>query len=86
MHINSLLRRSQAPEANLTKQERIGLAQLKKGKDRLVLTADKGAALAVMDKEDYCRKAEVLLEQLAYRTIACDPTHKIKARLKQNLD
>ena len=51
--INSLHRRSQAPKTNLTKQERIGLAQLKKDKERLVLTADKGVALVVMDKEDY---------------------------------
>ena len=34
-----------------------------------------------MDKEDYIRKAEKLLEQLAYRTIVRDPTNKIKARL-----
>ena len=57
------------------------MAQLKKDKDRLVLTADKGVALVVMDKEDYIRKAEELLEQPAYRTIDRNPTNKIKARL-----
>ena len=49
------------PKAILTKQEGTGLAQLKKAKDRLVLTAYKGVALVVMDKEDYIRKAEELL-------------------------
>ena len=34
-----------------------------------------------MDKEDYTRKAEELLEQPAYRTIDSDPTNKIKASL-----
>ena len=55
--------------------------QLKKEKDRLVLTADKGVTMAVMDKEDYIHKAEECLEQLAYRKLDKDPTNKIKARL-----
>ena len=50
--INSLLRRSKAPKANLTKQERIGFVQPKRDKGRLVITMDKGVALVVMDKED----------------------------------
>ena len=66
--INSLLRRSQAPKPNLTKQERRGFAQLKKDKHRLVLTADKVVALVIMDRKDYIQKSEVLLAQLAYRT------------------
>ena len=81
VNINSLLRRSQTSKPNLTKQEGRGLAQLKEDKDRLVITADKGVALVVIDREDYIQKAEVLLAQLAYRTIDRDPTNKIKARL-----
>ena len=50
--INSLLRRAQVPQSNLTKRESMGLAQLKKDKDRVVLTADKGVAMLVMDRED----------------------------------
>ena len=46
-----------------------------------MLIADKGVAMAVMDKEDYIQKAESLLVQLAYRTIDRDPTSKIKAKL-----
>ena len=79
--INSLLRRSHTPKPNLTREERRGLAQLKKDKDRLFLTADKGVALVVMDKEDYIQKAEVLLAQLAYKSKDRGPTNKIKARL-----
>ena len=41
------------PKPNLTKQERRGLAQLKKDKDKLILTVDKGEAMVVMDKEEY---------------------------------
>ena len=54
--INSLLRRAQVPKSNLTMEESIGLAHLKKGKDRGVLTADKGMAMIVMDKEDYIER------------------------------
>ena len=50
-------------------------------KDRVVLIADKGVAMVVMDKQECINKAEELLAQLAYRTIAKDPTNKIKAQL-----
>ena len=76
--VNSLLRRVEKPKHNLSKQERRGLAQLKKDKDRLVLTADKGVAMVVMDKEDYIHKAEELLAQPAYRKLYRDPTNRIR--------
>ena len=79
--INSLLRKAQVPKANLTKQERLGLAQLKKDKDRVILPADKGVAMVVMDMEDYITKAQSLLSQPAYRVIPRDPTNQIKAKL-----
>ena len=79
--INALLRKSKAPKSNITKEERIGLAGLKKDKDRVILTADKGVAMVVMDKEEYVSKAQELLTQPAYRSIPSDPTNKIKALL-----
>ena len=75
----------QVSKPNLTKQESIGLVQLKKDKDRVVLIADKGVAMVGMDKEDYIKKAESLLVQLANRTIDRDPTSKIKAKLVTTL-
>ena len=79
--INALLRKAKIPKPNLTKGERIGLTQLKKDHDMVVLTADKGVAMVVMDKQDYVNKAEALLAQLACKTIPGDPTNKIKAQL-----
>ena len=79
--VNSLLRRVHTPKPNLTKQERRGIAQLKKDKDRLVLTADKGVAMVVIDKKDYIHKAKELLGQLAYRKLDRDPTSRIKVKL-----
>ena len=40
----------------------------------MVLTADKGVALVVMDRKDYQDKIEGLLATPAYRTITTDPT------------
>ena len=56
--IYSFLRRAQVPKPDLSKQESIELAQPKKDKNRVVLTANKGVAVVVMDKEDYIEKAE----------------------------
>ena len=79
--INTLLRRAQSPKPNLNKEEIKALGELRKDKDILVLTADKGVVMVVLDKEDYIQKAESLLAQLAYRTIDRDPTNKLKAKL-----
>ena len=79
--INVLLRKSKAPKSNITKKERIGLAELKKDNYRVILTVDKGVAIVVMDKEEYVSKAQELLTQPAYRSIPSDPTNKIKAQL-----
>ena len=77
--------RSQVPKSNITKQERIRLAKLKKDKDRVVFTVVKGVAMVVMDKEDYIQKAELLLTQPAHMTIDRDPTSQIKANSSPNL-
>ena len=80
-NINSLLRKAHVPKPNLTKQERVGLAKLKKDKDRVIFTADKGVAMVFMDKEEYVTKAQELLAQPAYRLLPRDPTNTIKAQL-----
>ena len=74
--IKMLLRKVKAPKPNLTRQERIGLAKLKKDKDRVILTADKGIAMVVMDREEYVTKAQELLAQPAYRLIPGIPQTK----------
>ena len=62
--INGLLRKSHAPKPNLTKEEIKALGELKRDKDRTILTADKGVAMVVLDKKDYLEKAKELLVQL----------------------
>ena len=67
--INGLLRRAQAPKPNLNNGEVKVMAELERDKDRIILTADKGVAIMVLDKENYIQKAETLLTQPAYRTM-----------------
>ena len=58
------------------------MKQLKPDKDCMVLTADKGVELVVMDRSDYIRKAKELLDDTnTYSTIQSDPTNKLKNKL-----
>ena len=66
---------------NITKEENQALQELKKDKERVILTADKGVALVVMKKEDYIKKSEELLNTPTYKKIAEDPTSKQKTKL-----
>ena len=52
---------SKAPKSNVTKDEREALCNLKKDNDHAVLTADKGVALVVMDKDTCIEKCMLLL-------------------------
>ena len=79
--VNVFLRKAKAPKPNLTGQESIGLAQLKKDKDRVIPTVDKGVAIVVMGREDYVNKAQEFLAQPAYRSIPKDPTNKVNVQL-----
>ena len=47
----------------------------------MVLTADKGVAMVIMDRQDYINKANHILNQSIYRSIAKDPTSSIKNKL-----
>ena len=83
--VNTILRRAKVPKVNLTKQERIGLSQLKKDKESIILTVDKGVAMVVMDREEYKSKAQELLTSPAYKSLPRDPSNKIKTQLIPNL-
>ena len=47
---------------NITKAEHLALENLRKDKDHIIVTADKGVALVVMDKTEYITKCEALLQ------------------------
>ena len=70
-----------SPKPNLTQVQSIDLRELKKDRDHIVLTADKGVAMVIMDRQDYISKANTLLNQNTYRSIPWDPTTTIKNKL-----
>ena len=47
---------------NITKSEHLALENLRKDKDHIIVTADKGVALVVMDKTEDITKYEALLQ------------------------
>ena len=77
--INRVLRSSHPPpQPNLTKAQTLALRELKRDRGHIVLTADKGVAMVIMDRLDYVNKANSLLNQNTYRSIPQDPTNTIK--------
>ena len=81
VEVKAILKKTPPPRHNLTKDEQNAIGELKRDKTRVVLTADKGVSLVVMDKEQYIKKAEELLNQLTYKTLQNDPTTKYKKKL-----
>ena len=70
--IKTILKKIQPPKSNITREERRALAELRKDKSKITLTADKGVSLVVMDREEYIRKAQALLDQPEYKSIPAD--------------
>ena len=83
--VKAVLKKCQPPKTNITKEEQKALRELKKGTNRVILTADKGTCLVVMDREEYIKKAEDLLKEDTYKILTEDPTNKQKNKLIQLL-
>ena len=83
--VKSILKKIQAPKHNITGEERKVIDELRKDKSRIILTADKGVSMVVMDRDDYNRKAEDIPHQSAYKPIPNDPTNKYKNKLNSLL-
>ena len=73
--------RTSSPLNQTLPEEARVIQELKKDKERIILTTDKGVSMVVMDKEDYIKKSEELLHQTAYKELTTDPTTKYKNRL-----
>ena len=80
--IARILKQARPSKSNISKEEWKAIKELRADKDQLVLTADKGVALVVIDKKDYIQKMNQLLEDKnTYRLLKMDPTNKQKNRL-----
>ena len=79
--VKANIKKMQPPRQNLTKEEYKALEELRKDKTRMILTADKGVSIVVLDRDEYIKKAEDLLSQSSYKKISNDPTNRYKSRL-----
>ena len=61
--VKAVLKKCQPPRNNITKEEQKALNELRKDTSRVILTADKGTCLVVMDRDEYIKKAEELLKE-----------------------
>ena len=74
------------PESNLSRQEWLGLQDIKKDQSIMVLGADKGRATVLLDRADYVYKARTLLQDnKTYNKLMKDPTDKIKRKVVEVL-
>ncbi|CAH3158681.1 unnamed protein product [Pocillopora meandrina] len=84
--VSSILRRAKPPPKNIQKDVFNALLALKKDPDRLVLSADKGNCVVVMDKQQYHDKALSLLnDKSTYAVLNSDPTSKTQRKLNKML-
>ena len=79
--VKSLLKKNHKVKPNISREEHQALREMKRDKTRMVLTADKGVSMVVLDKEDYIAKSEELLNQSNYKILKTDPTTKHKNKL-----
>ena len=84
--VSSILRRAKTPPRNIDCNVFKALLTLKKDPDRVVLSADKGNFVVVMDKDQYREKAHSLLnDKNTYTVLKSDPTGKTKRELNKRL-
>ena len=57
------------------------LTQLKEDISRVVLTADKGVAMVIMDQQDYNKANTLLQDTNTYKVLNMDPTNSLKNKL-----
>ena len=77
--IARVLKQARPPKANISKEEWRAIKELRSDKEHLILTANMGVALVVMDRKEYTRKMKELLDDNnTYRPLKMDPTNKQK--------
>ena len=80
------LKKAKPPKSNINPNEWKALKSLRDDEEIIVLPADKGKCLVVMDKDEYIRKMETKLsDRTTYEPIEKDPTQEIKEALAKEL-
>ena len=74
-----------ASHPNITKEEREAIKTLKEDDSRVVLTADKGVAMVVMDKSSYINKCMALLQDTNVYQPCRDLTGQVHRQVQATL-
>ena len=84
--VSSILRRAKLPPKNMDSNVFKALLALRKDPERIILSADKGNCVVVMDKIEYREKALSLLsDKNTYTVLKSDPTRKTQRDLNAKL-
>ena len=84
--VSSILRRAKLPPKNMDSNVFKALLALRKDPERIILSADKGNCVVVMDKIEYREKALSLLsDKNTYTVLKSDPTGKTQRDLNAKL-
>jgi hypothetical protein len=75
-----IVEKARLPVCNLSRDERMALAELKSNQEVVVLRADKGNATVVLNTGDYERKIQTLLSPDTYKVCTKDPTTSVERR------
>ena len=74
------------PLSNITKEERQAIKTLKADKEILILPADKGRSVVLLDKSEYNEKCEALLSDTStYKRERRDPTAMLTTKIINHL-
>ena len=84
--VSLTLRNFKPPKQNLTKGEKEALETLSKDKSIMLLPADKGRMMVVMDTDEYNEKrAAPFSDSNTYEVLKRDPTNKYRDRIIDEL-
>ena len=78
------LQNAKKPKSSLGKEQREALKKLREDDSIVILPADKGNATVVMNKNDYARKMEEILND--YEEVKTNPTPKLVKKLNNMLE
>ncbi|GJQ83520.1 hypothetical protein Trydic_g15987 [Trypoxylus dichotomus] len=76
------LLKAKPPARNITKKERKALEDIRRNQNLIVIRADKGNAIVVMDRQDYNMKIQMLLDTDHYKKLNKDPTTKVEKKTR----
>ena len=79
--IKLILKNITPPKPNISKEEAKAIKELRRDQEKVILTANKGVTMVVMEKKEYIKKSEDLLNQSTYIALTTDPTNKCKNKL-----